>query len=300
MSINLRWRYYLKPPHVIHMGHDFKNDICSRMKQFNSMVPDGWDSTRLHGHQKTQMVTEVTVGKPDVFLSWLAGMSCSTEIVQFCIMSYNLYCVPLSIIGGLERDPSLSGILDQPVEIALGVITFVYLYFCVCVFVFVYCIVSMRGILDPQLLLPSSQWSSVSWSLSRIPPAGHLRECGAEWITICGNHSIVFPVIGRGKHNWWPGDRRAWPEEGRGDATGMKPSTWQPGRQSLEAIQIRGSVRSGSGLSPEWRQNSSSLYIKFWSWIFNAPGFPAPIAFRKCIALICIWTFKRRKTGITW
>ena len=63
---------------------------------------------------------------------------------------------------------------------------------------------------------------------------------------------------------------------------------------------IRGSVRSGSGLSPEWRQNSSSLYIKFWSWTFNAPGFPAPIAFRKCITLVCIWTFKKRKTGITW
>ena len=61
-----------------------------------------------------------------------------------------------------------------------------------------------------------------------------------------------------------------------------------------------GSVRSGSGLSPEWRQNSSSLYIKFWSWTFNVPGFPAPMAFRKCITLICIWTFKRRKTGITW
>ena len=67
-----------------------------------------------------------------------------------------------------------------------------------------------------------------------------------------------------------------------------------------EQIVLRGSVRSGSGLSPEWRQNSSSLYIKFWSWTFNVPGFPAPMAFRKCITLICIWTFKRRKTGITW
>ena len=173
MSINLRWRYYLKPPHVIHMGHDIQEWNSSTQL----MVERAPDYTR-------NTCWEVTVGKPD--LSWLAGMSCSTEIVQFCIMSYNLYCVPLSIIGGLERDPSLSGILDQPVEIALDVITFVYLYFCVCVFVFVfvfvYCIASMRGILDPQLLLPSSQWSSVSWSLSRIP-AGQLRECGAE----CGS-----------------------------------------------------------------------------------------------------------------
>ena len=32
---------------------------------------------------------------------------------------------------------------------------------------------------------------------------------------------------------------------------------------------------------------------------FNFHGFPAPIAFRKCITLTCVGTFKRRKTGIT-
>ena len=91
--------------------------------------------------------------------------------------------------------------------------------------------------------------SDSSWSTERM--------WSRVWITICGNHSIVFPVIGRGKHNWWPGDRRAWPEEGRGDATGMKPSTWQHGRQSLEAIQ---NYRMDVNLLHTLMQTSASTY----------------------------------------
>ena len=104
----------------------------SRLKQFN-----WW----LRKQQTTPEDTywEVTVGKTDIFQSWLAGISCSTEIVQFCIMSYNLYCVPLSIIGGLgggivERNPLSTGRnCSWCHHFCVFVFLFVYVYLYLCI-----------------------------------------------------------------------------------------------------------------------------------------------------------------------
>ena len=151
----------------------------SRLKQFNSMLPDGWDSTRLH--QKTLAERSQLANQ----ISYLAGSGWDVLFNRNCSILYHVLqsvLCPTEHNWGVgtrpivERHPWSTG---RNCSWCHHFCVFVFLCLCICICI---CIVSMRGILDPQLLLPSSQWSSVSWSLSRIP-AGQLRECGAE----CGS-----------------------------------------------------------------------------------------------------------------
>ena len=204
------------------------------MKQFNST--DGWESTRLH--QKHLLRGHSWQTRPKL-AGWdvLFNRNCSIlyHVLQsvLCPTEHNWGVGTRPIV---ERHPWSTG---RNCSWCHHFCVFVFLCLCICICICIcvlYCIDARHPwsptappvitvIICFLITLSDSCWSTE-------------RMWSRVWITICGNHSIVFPVIGRGKHNWWPGDRRAWPEEGRGDATGMKPSTWQPGRQSLEAIQI--------------------------------------------------------------